>query len=252
MQVIRVSAMKQSFYARLMGDSVLCLDRSKGLDAPIPLSQVVILPLAVPSKIVCLAAGAAGGGPGLFLKPPTAVIGPGGTIVVPREAGRVDYAGGLAVVVGRTCRNLRPEDAPAHIFGYTCAADVTARDLLEHDGLPARAKGFDTFAPVGPWIETDVEDPTALAVSVLVGGHAVAQASTADLPADPWTALSLVSRVMTLLPGDVVFAGAPGAPVPIAPGDEVAVEIAGLGRLINSVAGAPDDAAPDEGAAPLQ
>jgi len=250
MQVIRVSAMKQSFYARLMGDSVLCLDRSKGLDAPIPLTQVTILPLAVPSKIVCLTADAAG--PRMFLKPPTAVIGPGGTIVVPRGVGRVDYAGGLAVVVGRTCRNMRPEDAPAHIFGYTCAADVTARDLLDQDGLPARAKGFDTFAPVGPWIETEVDEPTALAVKILVGGRAMAQASTADLPTDPWSALSFVSQVMTLLPGDVVFTGAPGAPVDIAPGDEVAVEIAGLGRLTNPVDAAPDAAAQDEGPAPLQ
>lgn len=262
MQVIRVGYLNQSFYARLNGDTVLCLDRSKGLDDPIPLNQVTILPIAVPSKIVCLAKNyqkhAAELGsetpdePLLFLKPPTSVIGTGNAIVAPTWAGRVDYEGELAVVIGRAARNISAEDASAHVFGYTCANDVTARDLQKKDGLFARAKGFDTFCPIGPWIETEVPEPSALGIRTLVNNEVRQDGNTAQMTVPPFELISYISKVMTLLPGDVILTGTPDGIGPIVPGDEVAVEIDGLGRLTNPVIADADGEDDAEASGPVQ
>lgn len=264
MQVIRVSYLNHTFYARLEGKTVICLDRNKGLDQHIPLTEVAILPIAVPSKIVCLAknypkhAAELGGEvpsePLLFLKPPTTVIGPGNPILIPPGVGRVDFEGELAVVIGRACRNLSPKEVPSHIFGYTCANDITARDLQKKDGLFARAKGFDTFAPVGPWIETELTDPMALRLRTMVNGTVQQDASTSEMFFSPFEAISFISRVMTLLPGDIVLTGTPDGIGPIVPGDEVTVEIEGLGHLSNKVLATPDQADTEDSALniPLQ
>lgn len=245
MRVVRVRHGEKSFYASLVEDHVVCLDRSLAYEAPIPLTAVRLLPTVTPTKVVCAAVNYRSHAeevgreipdePVLFLKPPSAVIPAGQPIVVPRDAGRVDYEAELAVVIGRTCRRVAPDKAAGHIFGYCCANDVTARELQKKDGLFGRAKGFDTFAPMGPWIETEVADTGALGVRTLVNGEVRQQGNTADMIFPVFELVSFVSRVMTLLPGDVILTGTPPGIGPIVPGDEVRVEIDGVGVLINPV-----------------
>jgi 2-keto-4-pentenoate hydratase/2-oxohepta-3-ene-1,7-dioic acid hydratase in catechol pathway len=245
MRVLRVRHRDKSFYASLIEDHVACLDRSLGLDAPIPLGELQLLPPVAPTKVVCAAVNyrshaeevgrAVPDEPVLFFKPPSAVIPAGQPIVAPRDAGRVDYEAELAVVIGRTCRHVAPDKVAAHIFGYACANDVTARELQKKDGLYGRAKGFDTFAPIGPWIETEVADTGALGIRTLVNGEVRQQGNTADMIFPVFELVSFVSRVMTLNPGDVVLTGTPPGIGPIVPGDEVRIEIDGVGVLINPV-----------------
>jgi 2-keto-4-pentenoate hydratase/2-oxohepta-3-ene-1,7-dioic acid hydratase in catechol pathway len=176
--------------------------------------------------------------PLMFLKPNTAVVGPGDQIFYPPQSRRVDYEGELAVVIGRICRDVPPEQATDVILGYTIANDVTARDLQKSDGQWTRAKGFDSFCPLGPWIETDL-DPQAFADGVKVqthlNGDLVQDGSTKDLIFDIPTLVAHITSVMTLLPGDVVLTGTPEGVGPMEPGDEVEVSIEGLGALTNTV-----------------
>jgi len=176
--------------------------------------------------------------PLMFLKPNTAVIGPGDQIFYPPQSERVDYEGELAIVVGRICRDVPPEQATDVIFGYTIANDVTARDLQAKDVQFTRAKGFDSFCPLGPWIETDL-DPQAFADGVTIqthlNGDLVQDGSTKDLIFDIPTLVAQITSVMTLLPGDVILTGTPEGVGPMQPGDEVEVSIAGLGALTNTV-----------------
>jgi 2-keto-4-pentenoate hydratase/2-oxohepta-3-ene-1,7-dioic acid hydratase in catechol pathway len=174
--------------------------------------------------------------PMLFLKPSTAVIGPGAPIVMPAMSERVDYEAELGVVVGRTCRGVSPAQAPEYILGYTCLNDVTARDLQAKDGQYTRAKGFDTFCPIGPAIALDV-DPGDLAVKCLVNGRVRQKGRTSDLAWSAAELTSFISRVMTLHPGDVIATGTPSGIGPLAAGDEVVIEVSGIGRLVNPVAG---------------
>ena len=157
--------------------------------------------------------------PVLFLKPSTSVIGPGDPIVRPEGVGRVDFEGELAVIVGKLARRLEPADAIQAVLGFTCANDVTARDLQRADGQWTRGKGFDTFCPLGPWIETDL-DSSDLALHTLVNGEVRQQARTSQLEHGVAELLSFVSRVMTLLPGDVLLTGTPAGvgPRPRRPG----------------------------------
>jgi 2-keto-4-pentenoate hydratase/2-oxohepta-3-ene-1,7-dioic acid hydratase in catechol pathway len=177
--------------------------------------------------------------PLMFLKPNTSVIGPGDPIVYPRQTQNLHYEGELAVVIGRICRDVPPEQATDVIHGYTIANDVTARDLQRSDVQFTRAKGFDTFCPLGPWIETDL-DPQHFADGVSVqthlNGDLVQDGSTKDLIFDIPTLVAHVSSVMTLLPGDVILTGTPEGVGPMNVGDEVEVSIAGLGTLTNKVA----------------
>jgi 2-keto-4-pentenoate hydratase/2-oxohepta-3-ene-1,7-dioic acid hydratase in catechol pathway len=176
--------------------------------------------------------------PLMFLKPNTSVIGPGDQIFYPSQAGRVDYEGELAIVVGRICRDVPAEQATDVIFGYTIANDVTARDLQKKDVQFTRAKGFDSFCPLGPWIETDL-DPQAFADGVSIqthlNGDLVQDGSTKDMIFDIPTLIATITSVMTLLPGDVILTGTPEGVGPMKPGDEVEVSIAGLGALTNTV-----------------
>jgi 2-keto-4-pentenoate hydratase/2-oxohepta-3-ene-1,7-dioic acid hydratase in catechol pathway len=174
----------------------------------------------------------------MFLKPNTSVVGPGDPVYYPQQSERVDYEGELAVVIGRICRDVPPEQATDVIFGYTIANDVTARDLQTKDVQFTRGKGFDSFCPLGPWIETDL-DPQHFADGVRLqthlNGDLVQDGSTKDMIFDIPTLVAFITSVMTLLPGDVILTGTPEGIGPMQIGDEVEVSIAGLGSLTNPV-----------------
>jgi 2-keto-4-pentenoate hydratase/2-oxohepta-3-ene-1,7-dioic acid hydratase in catechol pathway len=210
-----------------------------------PLDEVRLLAPVLPSKVVAVGknyadhAGEMGGEPPsepvLFLKPSTAVTGPRDPIGYPvKLTQRVDFEGELAVIIGRLCREVPAAQAASVIFGYTCANDVTARDLQARDGQWTRAKGFDTFCPLGPWIETAV-DPGDLALSTSVNGEVRQQARTSQLLHDVPALVEYISAVMTLLPGDVLLTGTPAGVGPLEDGDEVSVTIEGIGTLANMV-----------------
>lgn len=255
MRIIRVRRGERSFYAAITGpNSVRCLNVEEDLPDDIPLEELELLPLVRPTKIVCVGLNyhdhAREMGlpipeePVLFLKPPTAVIGTGDAIVAPAGAGRVDHEAELAVIIGHTARFVPEGEALSHVFGYACANDVTARDLQKKDGQWTRAKSFDTFCPVGPWIETHLEDPQSLGVRAIVNGEVRQRGTTAEMIFPVPKLISFISGVMTLLPGDVVLTGTPSGIGPIKDGDEVSIEIDQLGLLTNRVAaGGPSDAA---------
>jgi 2-keto-4-pentenoate hydratase/2-oxohepta-3-ene-1,7-dioic acid hydratase in catechol pathway len=213
--------------------------------ATYPLDEVRLLAPVLPSKVVAVGKNYAeharemGGEPPaepvLFLKPSTSVTGPRDPIGYPvKLTQRVDFEGELAVIIGRLCREVPAAQAASVIFGYTCANDVTARDLQSRDGQWTRAKGFDTFCPLGPWIET-AADPADLALSTSVNGEVRQQARTSQLLHDVPALIEYVSAVMTLLPGDVLLTGTPAGVGPLEDGDEVAVTIEGIGTLANTV-----------------
>jgi 2-keto-4-pentenoate hydratase/2-oxohepta-3-ene-1,7-dioic acid hydratase in catechol pathway len=173
--------------------------------------------------------------PLIFLKPSTAVIGPGDPIARPAALSkRVDYEGELAIVFGRLCRDVPEARVPEVIFGYTCANDVTARDLQARDGQWTRAKGFDTFCPLGPWIETSL-DPADIHLTTTVNGEIKQDSRTSLLIHGIATLVSYVTAVMTILPGDVLLTGTPAGVGPLTAGDSVAVWIEGIGTLTNPV-----------------
>ena len=213
-----------------------------------PLAEARLLAPVLPSKVVAVGRNYADHAaelgnevppaPIIFLKPSTAVIGPGDPIVRPAGVGRVDYEGELAVIVGKLVRRLAAADAIQAVLGFTCANDVTARDLQRADGQWTRGKGFDTFCPLGPWIESDL-DSSDLAVHTLVNGEVRQQARTSELEHGVAELLAFVSRVMTLLPGDVLLTGTPAGVGPLEVGDRVEVEVEGVGVLVNDVVGEP-------------
>lgn len=213
----------------------------------LPLAEVTLAAPVVPSKIVCVGKNYADhaqemGGPPpaeplLFLKPSTAVVGPGAAIVHPADSARVDYEGELAVVIGRITRHVSSDTALGHVFGYTCANDVTARDQQLADGQWTRAKGHDTFCPLGPWVETEL-DPAATRLTTRLDGAVVQDAETSLLLHPVAELLAYISAVMTLLPGDVVLTGTPAGVGPMRPGQQVSVTVAGIGTLSNPVTSA--------------
>ncbi|MGA7147719.1 MAG: fumarylacetoacetate hydrolase family protein, partial [Microbacterium sp.] len=172
--------------------------------------------------------------PLVFLKPNTSVIGPGDPIVYPRATKDLHFEGELAVVIGRICRDVPAAEAAKVIFGYTVANDVTARDLQKSDGQWARAKGYDTFCPLGPWIETNL-DTSNLRVRTTLNGDTKQDGTTADMVFDVPAIIAHVSSFMTLLPGDVILTGTPEGVGPMQVGDAVAVTVAGIGTLVNQV-----------------
>ena len=172
--------------------------------------------------------------PLMFLIPNTAVVGPGDPVVMPPQTAEVGYEGELAVVIGRLSKDLEPRDALAAVFGYTVANDVTARDLQRGDVQFTRAKGFDSFCPLGPWVETEL-DVSNLTVQTWLNGDLKQDGRTADMVFDVPTLIHHVSSVMTLLPGDVILTGTPEGVGPMEPGDEVEVFVSGIGSLTNKV-----------------
>jgi 2-keto-4-pentenoate hydratase/2-oxohepta-3-ene-1,7-dioic acid hydratase in catechol pathway len=175
--------------------------------------------------------------PLIFVKPATTVIGPEQAIVLPPDSSEVHHEAELAVVIGTVSRNVAAEDAGVHILGYTAANDVTARDLQRRDGAFGRAKGFDTFCPLGPAIETEI-DPAGLAVRCSVNGSLRQDGTTEDMLFGVAELVAFVTRVMTLLPGDVILTGTPPGVGPLAAGDVVEVEIERIGALRNPVVAA--------------
>jgi 2-keto-4-pentenoate hydratase/2-oxohepta-3-ene-1,7-dioic acid hydratase in catechol pathway len=172
--------------------------------------------------------------PMMFLKPNTSVIGPGDPVFYPRQSEEVHFEGELAVVIGRICRDVPREKVADVIHGYTVANDVTARDLQRRDVQMTRGKGFDTFCPLGPWIETEL-DVSAIRVQTFLNGDVKQDGSTRDLIFDIPTLVAHVTSVMTLLPGDVILTGTPEGVGPMGVGDEVEVVVEGIGTLTNTV-----------------
>ena len=212
----------------------------------IPLATAALLPPCEPTKIVAVGlnykAHAAEMGkelpeePLLFLKAPSALLPPGGTVVRPRQSARVEHEGELALVIGRTARRVNASDALAHVLGYTCLDDVTARDIQRREKVYARAKGFDTFCPVGPWLETEIPDPQALDIELRVNGAVRQRGATGDMIFPVAEVIAFVSHIMTLNPGDLITTGTPPGVGPLAAGDAVEVEIGGIGVLRHGVA----------------
>lgn len=232
------------------GSDTLRVLRGTFFEDPVPTGEelavdsVRLLAPVLPSKVVAVgknyAAHAAEFGgevpeePLLFLKPSTAVQGPGDTIPLPAISRRVDYEGELAIVIGRLARRVPAEDAFKVILGYTCANDVTLRDLQKSDAHWIRAKAFDGSLPLGPWIETSL-DPTDVRVETRLNGDIVQAGQTSDMVFGVATLIEYVTAFMTLLPGDVIVTGTPEGVGPLSPGDRVEVEIDGIGTLENPV-----------------
>jgi 2-keto-4-pentenoate hydratase/2-oxohepta-3-ene-1,7-dioic acid hydratase in catechol pathway len=172
--------------------------------------------------------------PIIFLKPSTTVIGPEDAIMYPGASSRVDYEAELGIVIKDRAKNIRPEEAGRHILGYTCANDVTARDLQKKDSQWTRAKSFDTFCPVGPWIETGL-DPADLLVESYLNGVRVQSSRTSQFIFKTDFLVSFISQIMTLHPGDLIITGTPAGVGPMSPGDEIEVRIEGIGSLKNTV-----------------
>lgn len=248
MRILRIRHDDQPYFARWMDDATARLwdgppwASGAETDRLVPLGRATLLPPVAPSKIVCVGrnyrkhAEELGNEvppePLLFLKPPSALLGPGKAIELPDASDRVEHEGELAVVIGRRLRDATEEEAAAGIFGLTCANDVTARDLQRRDVQFTRGKGFDTFCPVGPWIETDT-DPSDLRIVVRVGGEIRQDGRTRDMLWAVPALLSFVSGIMTLEPGDLVLTGTPEGVGPLSDGDLVEVEIESVGTLRN-------------------
>lgn len=208
------------------------------------LEEVELLPPVSPQKIICVGLNYRDHAeefgleipeePVLFMKPPSALLAHGGTIVRPEMSERVDYEAELAVVCAGECRHVSPREAASHILGYTCGNDVTARDLQAKDGQWTRAKSFDTFCPLGPFIETEA-DPADLAIELILNGETRQSSRTSRMIFGPSELLSFISRVMTLYPGDVIMTGTPSGVGELHPGDVVEVSIEGVGTLRNPV-----------------
>lgn len=218
--------------------------RYKRLAAKTPLSEVKLLAPCVPGKIVCVGrnyiehARELGNDvpqiPLIFLKPPSSVLDPGGTILLPPQSKRVEHEAELVVVIGKRGRHVTAENAGKHLLGYTIGNDVTARDLQKSDAQWTRAKGFDTFCPFGPWIDTAFDTSDAV-ITCRVNGEPRQMATTRDVVFSVPVLVAYISSVMTLEPGDLIFTGTPAGVGPLRPGDEVVVEIEGLGVLKNAV-----------------
>lgn len=215
------------------------------LEADIPLEIVHLLAPVLPGKIIAVGRNYADHArehevdvpeiPLLFLKPPSSVIGPGDNIILPQQSQQVEHEGELAVVIAKKGRWIQPEKAQNFILGYTIANDVTARDLQRSDGQWTRAKGFDTFCPLGPWIETDFNPSDAL-ITCRVNGEMRQMGATRDMAFSVVQLVCFISTVMTLEPGDVILTGTPAGVGPLQEGDMVDVDIEGIGVLSNPVA----------------
>ncbi|AEE91937.1 conserved protein of unknown function [Tepidanaerobacter acetatoxydans Re1] len=213
-------------------------------DIRIPLDGIKILPPVMPSKAVCVGLNyrdhieeshaQVPRNPVIFIKPSTSVIGNMDDIEYPKLSNRVDYEGELAIVIGKKTKNISVKTAKEHIFGYTCSNDVTARDLQPSNGQWTISKSFDTFLPLGPCIETEL-DPMNLDIRTYLNHELKQSSNTCHLIFDPYTLISYISEIMTLLPGDVILTGTPSGIGPMKKGDRVIVEIENIGRLINYV-----------------
>ncbi|MFJ6570840.1 fumarylacetoacetate hydrolase family protein [Streptomyces sp. NPDC091292] len=258
MRIARFSIDGNVAFGAVEGDSPpgstegLVLDIIKGIPfadfelsgTKVPLSKVRLLPPVLPNKVVAFGRNYAAhakelgnevpDSPYAFFKPSTSVIGPGDAIQYPSFSREVHYEAELAVVIGRMCREVPRERAREVILGYTCANDVTARDAQKSEKQWARAKGFDTACPLGPWVETDLE-PSDLTIQCTVNGQQRQLGRTSEMIHSIEDLIVNITEAMTLLPGDVVLTGTPAGVGPLNVGDEVAVTIEGIGTLTNKV-----------------
>jgi 2-keto-4-pentenoate hydratase/2-oxohepta-3-ene-1,7-dioic acid hydratase in catechol pathway len=222
------------------------------MEANLPVDTVRLLAPVEPGKIICVGRNYAAHAkehnvdvpevPILFLKPPSSVIGPEETILLPPQSQKVEHEAELAVVIGKPGRWIAPENATGYILGYTISNDVTARDLQRRDGQWTRGKGFDTFCPIGPWLETEFDPADALITCYVNHGerHEMRQmGSTRDMVFQVRQLVAFASSVMTLEPGDLVLTGTPAGVGPLSAGDVVEISIEGLGVLRNPVAAEP-------------
>ena len=249
MKIVRFSVGRRVGYGILRGESVQAIEgwpfrAIKPADYSYGLSEVKLLSPCLPSKSVCVGLNYRSHAeetnspvpevPLIFLKPSTAVIGPEDGIVYPAMSKRVDYEGELGVVIKKRTRRVPAGEALDCVLGYTCFNDVTARDLQSSDDQWTRAKGFDTFAAIGPCIETEL-DPGSVAVETWLNGNLKQQGNTSDLIYSVPEVISFISNVMTLLPGDIIATGTPSGIGPMQPGDTVEVRIPAIGILRNHV-----------------
>ncbi len=242
---------KNRVYHGVLKEEILCpvegsmFRKFKIKKKGIPISEVILLPPMKPTKIVAIGANykdhVAEMGrplpeePLIFLKPPSAIVGPNDIIIYPKMSKRVDYEGELALIIKKKARLLREHDnVGEYILGYTCFNDVTARDLQQKDQQFTRAKSFDTFAAVGPCIATDV-DPSSLRLKTFLNGKLKQSSSTKNLIFSVPFLVKFISSIMTLNPGDIITTGTPAGIGPMSPGDRVDVQIEGIGTLSNSV-----------------
>lgn len=250
--LVRLLVDGEARWGAVDGDEVLLCDA--GASAPHPVGDgaervdragAVFLPPTRPSKIVCVGLNYAdhcaemGESPEqveitLFLKPPSALVGHGEAVVFPTESSRVDHEAELAAVIGARLSHATPEECEAGVLGWTCANDVTARDIQKGEKQWARGKGFDTFCPLGPWVVPGL-DVSSLAVSCTVDGQVRQSGRTCEMIHRPYELVSFISRSMTLEPGDVVLTGTPSGIGPLQPGQTVEVSIEGIGTLANPV-----------------
>lgn len=237
-------------YGWIQGDSVGSIEGDpfgefRRLETDKNLTEVRLLAPVKPGKIVCVGRNYVAHAkehhaevpevPLLFLKPPSAVIGPGETILLPPQSEQVEHEAELVVVIGRRGRWIAPDEVFNHVFGFTTGNDVTARDLQNRDGQWTRAKGFDTFCPIGPWVDTEF-DPSDAVITCHVNGDLRQMASTRDMVFNVRQLVAYASTVMTLEAGDIIMTGTPAGVGPLLPGDSVEVAIEGLGVLRNPVA----------------
>lgn len=241
---------KEIRYGVLEGEQVRLLDGSfldsdsKPTNTCLPLDSVTLLAPVEPSKVICVGLNYAlhikemnhslPEDPVIFLKAPTCVIGPEAEIIYPKISQQVDYEAELAAVIGGTIKDVTEEEAAQAIFGYTCANDVTARDLQKKDGQWTRGKSFDTFCPIGPWVVTDL-DPSQLEIQLLLNGEVKQSSNTRFFITSVPKLVSFISQVMTLKPGDIVLTGTPEGVGPMQSGDEVVVRIQAIGELHNTL-----------------
>lgn len=249
MRICRVAVGDELHYGVLEGEAVALLSSHPfGPFEPegrvLPLADVRLVAPVLPSKVIAVGknyadharemGGEVPAAPMIFLKPSTSVIGPGDPITLPWQSEQVEHEAELAVVIGRLCRDVPEDRVHEVVLGYTCANDVTARDLQRTDGQWGRAKGFDSFCPLGPWIETSVDLDDA-DITLLVNGDLRQSGTTGDMVRDVVELVSWISSVMTLLPGDVILTGTPAGVGPLVAGDTVSVSIDGIGTLTNPV-----------------
>lgn len=218
------------------------------LEPTLQIEQINLLPPVTPEKIICVGRNYAAHAkerdaevpdvPLLFLKPPSALIGHKQQIVLPPQSQQIEHEAELVVVIGKPGRWIPPDDALNHVIGFTIGNDVTARDLQNRDGQWTRAKGFDTFCPIGPWIETEF-DPADAIITCHVNGEMRQMASTRDMVFSVRQLIAYISSIMTLNTGDIIMTGTPAGVSPINPGDKIEISIEGLGLLINPVISEP-------------
>ena len=249
MKICRYGHKENIAYGVVEGDEIIALKNGpfssiEKSDTRHSLDDIELLCPCLPSKVVAVGLNyqehinetgmEKPDAPVLFIKPSTAVIGPGEPIIYPRGAARVDHEAELAVVIGKKCKDVTPEDARNVILGYTCLNDVTERFMQGLDGQWTRAKSFDTFCPIGPHIVTDIE-PTGLKVEAYLNGERKQSASTDMLIFSVDELVSFISGIMTLLPGDVIATGTPSGIGPMEPADTIEIRIEKIGSLVNAV-----------------